>query len=119
MLVIRCYDMAHFHLKLCLNCIIIGIIDDPLKSLFSYENTNSFQSFYEPKFTPSFAATFTDPVLEQEARTICKGDAMCLFDIAATGRTEIGKDTLEQQVLIQQTSILFSSPSKLFINFSA
>ena len=78
--------MAHFHLELCLNCIIIGIIDDPLKSLFSYGNTNSFQSFYEPTFTPSFTATFTDPVLEQEARTICKGDAMCLFDIAATGR---------------------------------
>ena len=112
-----CYGSFSFRTLLELHH--IGIIDDPLKSLFSYGNTNSFQSFYEPTFTPSFTATFTDPVLEQEARTICKGDAMCLFDIAATGLTEIGKDTLEQQVLIQQTSILFSSPSKLFINFSA
>ena len=38
---------------------------------------------------------FSDPALEAQAMELCDGDEFCLFDIASTGRIEIGMSTLE------------------------
>ena len=47
-----------------------------------------------PLYTPTFEATFTDPDLRAVAEEMCQGNQYCLFDIAATGDTSIGMDTL-------------------------
>ena len=70
----------------------------------------SFDTFNQPDFTPAFETEFTDPALEEEANEICKGDQMCLFDIAATGRTEIGMDTLQQQEQIDEIMRIITTP---------
>ena len=57
-----------------------------------------------------FRTEFTDPALEEEANEICNGDQMCLFDIAATGRTEIGMDTLQQQEQIDEIMRIVTTP---------
>ena len=41
-----------------------------------------------------FEATFTNTTLEEEAKKICGEDVSCLFDVAATGRLEIGMATM-------------------------
>ena len=40
-------------------------------------------------------ALFSDPALEVQAMDLCSDDQFCLFDIASTGRIEIGLSTLE------------------------
>ena len=37
---------------------------------------------------------FASPELEAEARDVCQNDTFCLYDIAATGRVELGMTTL-------------------------
>ncbi len=69
-------------------------MDNEVDSLFVYLNTSSWADFYDPAFLPAFETVFTDPTLEAEANTICGTDIFCLFDIAATGMTEIGLGTL-------------------------
>lgn len=49
---------------------------------------------HRPRYTPVFEATFTDPGLRAVAEEMCQGNEYCLFDIAATGDTSIGMDTL-------------------------
>ena len=51
--------------------------------------------FYSPEFTPNYSPVFSDPELEANASTICGDDLFCLFDIAATGRIDIGMATLQ------------------------
>ncbi len=46
------------------------------------------------------------------AREICKGDSFCLFDIAATGRIEIGMATM-QGVKMVNTIEEMTKPSML------
>ena len=41
-----------------------------------------------------FEPTFASIEVEQQAREMCKNDSFCLFDIAATGRVDIGLSTL-------------------------
>ncbi len=88
------------------------MIDNQSESLFTYENSNSFLAFYDPSFVPVFSPTFSDPLLKQEAMEICMGDLSCLFDIAVTGNKEIGRDTLEQQLMIKERIRLASSPGQ-------
>ena len=38
---------------------------------------------------------FDSPNLEDQASELCGGDTFCLYDIAATGRVEIGLSTLQ------------------------
>lgn len=63
-----------------------------------------------------FTPVFSNPDLENEANEICKGDSMCLFDIAVTGRPEIGMDTVQQQEEIDEIIRMVTIPSKLIIN---
>ena len=57
-----------------------------------------------------FEATFSNITLEEEANKTCHGDTRCLFDIAATGRPDIGNTTVRQVEIIQK-EVVFTSPS--------
>ena len=47
---------------------------------------------------------------------LCEGDISCLFDIAVTGRVEIGISTLEQvEIIVNVTET--SKPSKIIYIF--
>lgn len=72
-----------------------GIIDDEADSWFTYPSGSRWSDFYQPNFSPMFAATFDDPDLEAEAKEACGEDEFCLFDIAATRRVEIGMATMQ------------------------
>ena len=50
----------------------------------------SWIDFRDPMFIPIFTPTFTDPDLEAQAMVLCNDDPACLFDVAATGRLDIG-----------------------------
>ena len=72
-----------------------GIIDDPDNSLFSYQEGKSWTDYFSPDFTPAYQPTFTDPALEERAMEICGDDQLCVFDIAATEREEVGMSTMQ------------------------
>ena len=90
----------------------IGIVNDSSQSLFSYDSSSDFFSFYDPRFTPTFNPQFNNSELEEQAKVACQGDTECLFDIAATGRMEIGMATHEQQVIIENAKEIVK-PSQL------
>ena len=71
-----------------------GIIDNAEDSIFTYGPGESWASFHTPQFMPMFTTTFSDPQLQAQANEICGDDQFCLYDIAATRRTEIGLSTL-------------------------
>ena len=73
----------------------LGIITDENQSLFTYHREQSWFDFYHPDFVPAFEPVFSDPKLEGEAMLACKNDTFCLYDIAATGRMDIGLSTLD------------------------
>ena len=50
---------------LCIH--LIGIITNPLDSLFTYNAEGSWNVFYRPAYEPAFAATFNDSGLEEDA----------------------------------------------------
>ena len=79
----------------------LGIIVKASDSLFSYRPRENHGTFYFPNFSPMFSATFTNATLEREAKEICGEDNFCLFDIAATGRVEIGAATMEAVKMIE------------------
>lgn len=89
----------------------IGIVMSAEDSLFYYKDTMSWSDFHDPDFVPTFAPNFTDPELETQATDLCDGSTACLFDVAATGRLEIGSSALsarEEQNIIANLSV----PSK-------
>lgn len=67
-------------------------------SLFTYSEGTSFDTFYNPLFIPVFTTTFASPELAALASSMCGGDPFCLFDVAATGSTEIGLSTLQGNI---------------------
>ena len=54
---------------------------------------------------------FNDSYLKNNASNLCGEDEFCLFDVAATGRLEIGESTL-QGGLNFLTLVELSRPSK-------
>ena len=90
----------------------IGIINNPRDSLFTYQFGQSWSTFYFPFFIPTYEPNFTDPSIKQKADEICGDDEFCKFDIAATGRVEIGEATHET---VQEVEVVanLSQPSKL------
>ena len=72
-----------------------GIIDDSSESLFTYKNGEIWATYYSPSFIPVYNASFKDADLEAKAREVCGNDIFCLFDIAATGKVELGMSTLQ------------------------
>ena len=61
--------------------------------MFTYSFTETWRTYYDPSFTPVYEPIFNDATLEEKANEICGNDEFCKFDIAATGRTEIGEAT--------------------------
>ena len=87
----------HHHCHKCVSLLpptFAGIIDDPADSLFTYTPGENWATFYSPDFVPIYTTAFSDPELEAEANALCEGDPFCLFDVAATRRTDIGLSTL-------------------------
>ena len=58
-------------------CIYIGIIDDPSDSIFTYSQSGSWNTFYEPEYTPLFDVKFSDPKLEEEALKVSLITFLC------------------------------------------
>lgn len=77
-----------------INKLVLGIIDTPSNSLFTYQPGENWATFYDPYFIPIYEAIFTDPELERQASDLCGSDQECLFDVAATGLVELGQSTL-------------------------
>ena len=75
-----------------------GIIDNPQDSIFFYESGQDWSSFYSPNFSPVFEPTFASVGLEEQAKELCQNDTFCLFDVATTGRVDIGRSTLEGSI---------------------
>ena len=90
-----------------------GIIDIAKESLFTYQPGESWATYYDPFFSPIYEPVFSDPILEQEAASICGDNFFCLFDIAATGVMDIGLSTLTgnieyEDILEQQIPSIIS-----------
>ena len=94
--------------------IFAGIIDNSTDSLFTYATGEDFTTFFDPAFNPEFQPTFSDPGLEAQASDICGDDAFCLFDIAATGRTDIGLATVVGSQTFDDI-VALSTASKYFL----
>ena len=80
----------------------LGIINSTEESLFTYNEEESWSTFYQPDFVPFFEPTFSSSVLEQQANAVCGDDIFCQYDIAATGRTDIGQATLESNMELER-----------------
>lgn len=52
------------------------------------------ETYYDPNFEPLFEPTFSNATLEEQAMETCGDDIFCLFDVAATGRMDIGLSSL-------------------------
>ena len=65
------------------------------ESLFCYKDSENFSTFYDPEFVPSFFPSFDDPELERQANATCGDNFACIFDVAATGRLELGNVALQ------------------------
>ena len=97
----------------------IGIVDNAKRSLFSYQPEESWDTFYDPYFVPSYEPTFVSPELESEAERICGDDKFCLFDIATTGNVEIGMVTLESSMEIEEIySLLLPGKSTTYMHYT-
>lgn len=79
-----------------------GIISNPEDSLFIYGEGENATTFFKPDFVPVFEPSFSDPILEQEANSICGDDIFCRYDIAVTGRTDIGAATLQGNIELER-----------------
>ena len=101
----------------------LGIINKPSDSLFTYHSGKSWSTFYCPDFTPVYEPRFNDSALEDKANEICGEDVFCKFDIAATGRVEIGETTyqggrdFEQLVNLSKPSNNLYNQTSLNISF--
>ena len=90
-----CTNSLHNHVYYTIITIIVGIVSNEDDSLFFYDDDNDWAKFYRPQYSPLFGPVFASPELEEKAQKLCKNDSFCLYDIAATGRVEIGMTTLK------------------------
>ena len=89
----------------------IGLIDTPGKSLFTYQSEQSWATYYNPFFQPSFKPTFEGREQELAAVELCGEDVFCLFDIAATGNSKIGLSTLQTSQQLEKF-VQLTTPSE-------
>ncbi len=83
-----------------------GIISNHSDSLFTYSIGQSFDGFSDPGFTPAFDPVFSDPVLETQAQEVCGDDQFCLYDVATTGRLDIGQSTAMAGQAVEEMIVL-------------
>ena len=89
-----------------------GILPSAEDSLFYYKGSMKWTDFHDPDFVPTFDPVFASSSLEDQARDLCNGDTACLFDVAATGRLEIGSSALSASEE-QSINAALAVPSKL------
>ena len=65
--------------------------------MFYYKDNKGWSDFYDFGFVPEFFPTFDDPELERQAKELCGNVSACLFDVAATGRLDIGMSALSAE----------------------
>ena len=73
---------------------VTGIISENA-SLFRYSSEESWATYHDPHFISSYNPQFSSPSLENKAIGACDEDEFCLYDVAITGRIEIGLSTLD------------------------
>lgn len=76
-------------------------------SLFTYNPGEDTSTFSNKSFVPIFLdenITFANDALRQEAEALCQGDVNCLFDIASTGDTSVGKSTKQVSIQLESES---------------
>lgn len=76
-------------------------------SLFVYDPGEGAGTYSNASFVPIFLdenMTFASDALRQEAEAVCQGDVNCLFDIASTGDTSVGKSTKQLAVQLEKES---------------
>lgn len=91
----------------------VGIITDSADSLFTYDQSDSFNTYYQPNYVPAFEIAFDSSSLQSDAMTLCQNNTPCLFDIAATGEVEVGVATLNDMENIDMINKL-SRPGQSF-----
>ncbi|OQV22809.1 Ras-related protein Rab-11A [Hypsibius exemplaris] len=65
------------------------------KSLFTYQSpAESYDTFNDLSFLPSFVVPAIPVDILEEARTACSGSPECMFDIAMTGNIDVGKNSV-------------------------
>ena len=74
---------------MCLYFYIIGILSNPVDSLFTYLPYTSFSDLDDTDFRPVFTvdSNFTDV-------SMCAGDESCIFDLVTTNDLSVGAATL-------------------------
>lgn len=87
-----------------------------MSSLFTYQPGESWVTFYDPYFVPVYRPVFSSTQLEQQANTLCGDDTECLFDIAATGRVEIGQVAVESGRQFEEI-LQLQIPSMYYVYF--
>ena len=87
--------MTMFRSTICIYTLFFAGIVNQEESLFTYQLRESWYTFYDHFFTPLFKPVFANESLEDEAREACNNDTFCLYDIATTGRMDIGLSTLD------------------------
>ena len=92
----------------------VGFIDREELSLFTYKQNFSWESYYDPNFEPVFEPTFSDTALEQQAIETCGDDTFCIFDVATTGRMDIGMSTLNGSQDFEEL-VMLSYPGNEFL----
>ncbi len=80
----------------------VGIVDSPQDSIFTYQPGQTWATFYDPHFVPVYKPTFSSPSLQEQAASICGNDVECLFDMAATGREDIGIVSIDVEQEIKE-----------------
>lgn len=110
LLVLLVYKLVN----ICILVNFLGIINSTEESLFTYNGEESWSTFYQPDFVPFFEPTFSNSLLEQQANTICGDDVFCRYDIAATGRVDVGRATLEGNMELERI-INISLPGTMIV----
>ena len=93
------------HIVIYLNS---GIVNSSEDSMFYYKGDKGWSDFYDYGFVPVFSPTFNDSELERQAKEMCGDVSACLFDVAATGRLDIGMSALsaeEEQKIVQELAV--------------
>lgn len=81
-----------------------------IESLFTYGSSEHHPDYFDSSYVPTFMEAY-DPILakmntdaRKRALQTCEHSFQCIFDIAVTGRVDIGEDTNDfQKWLLKMT----------------
>ena len=93
LIIIKIEAIKMWALHICLFTLCAGFVNSVSESLFTYRIYESWDIFRNPDFSP--ITELTNISVDPELERLCGGDQFCLFDVAATGRRDVGISTLE------------------------